>query len=521
MRKILKSTLLMCCAVLTIVVLVFFALLLWPLTTLPNVGKSGNFALEGVNIVDVANGEVLHNRTVLIEQGTIANIHSSDQRLSGADYQIISAKGKYLIPGLWDMHTHSYKLSPQLHHPLYIAHGVTSVRDMSGCMNQQDSFWACPEDRARWTVEALADKRVSPRYVLQSSYQTNGGNEVPANFPAYFTLETPDHARELVAYYASANVDFIKTYSELSVPQYLSLVDATANSQLYLAGHKPLKLSLVEVIESGQKSIEHGRLFLFECYAFIEEFRQLDNPIEQYNAQLMWRMLSHQNESACSALMEQMANSDTWWVPTLSTLKMSALSREAEFREDPRLEEVPFIRKSLIWFPDADRAAGSEVNDKGEFVHAVFYDQAKRSVNAANKAGVKLLAGTDAGDSYVFIGSGLHDELENLVSAGLTPLQALQAATISAATFSDLENQLGSVESGKLADMVLLDGNPLENISQLRNVVGVMQHGRYYDIAALQELKDFAVAQAGKASISVKYLWSMLSSPLMRIQLAD
>lgn len=511
----------MCCAVLTIGALTIFALLLWPLTTPPNAGKSENYALEGVNIVDVTSGAIHHNRIVLIEQGMIANILSSDERFSGAGFQTISAHGKYLIPGLWDMHTHSYKLSPQIHHPLYIANGVTSVRDMSGCMNRQDSYWACPEDRTQWTAETLAGKRVSPRYVLQSSYQTNGGNEVPANFPAYFKLETPTHARELVDYYTSANVDFIKTYSELSVPQYLNLAHAASNSALYLAGHKPLRLSLIEAIESQQKSIEHGRLFLFECYAFIEEFRQLDNPIQQYNAQLMWRMLNNRNESVCAVLMEKMANSDTWWVPTLSTLKMSALSRQAEFREDPRLDEVPYIRKSLIWFPDADRAAGGEVNGKGEFVHAAFYDQAKRSVNAANKAGVKLLAGTDASDSYVFVGSGLHDELENLVSAGLTPLQALQAATLSAATFSGLQNQLGSIENGKLADAVLLDGNPLENISQVRNIVGVMQYGRYYDAAALDELKTFAIVQAGKASISVKYLWSMLTSPLMRMQLAD
>lgn len=521
MKRILKTALIICCASLFTTVLAISAALIWPLDAPPNVGKSNNYAIEGVNVVDVRSGAIRHNRTVLIEQGVIVNSLSSDEAYSLADYQLISAQGNYLIPGLWDMHTHSYKLSPQLHHPLYIANGVTSVRDMSGCLNQKDSYWACPEDREQWTVESLAGMRVAPRYVLQSSYQTNGGNEVPANFPDYFKLETPEHARELLSYYASAKVDFVKTYSELTETQYSELARAAANSRLYLAGHKPLKVSLLEAIDAKQASIEHGRLFLLECYAFIDEFRILNDPIQQYNLQLMWKILSNQDEAACKSLMQQMAGSNTWWVPTMSTLRMSALSRQLEFRDDSRLSEVPYIRKSLIWFPDAKRAASGEDNENGEFVHALFYDHALRQLGAASKAGVKILAGTDATDTYVFVGSGLHDELENLVSAGLSPLSALQAATISAAQFSGLEKQLGSIESGKLADLVMLEGNPLENISHIRAIVGVMHNGHYYNKAALAELQHFVTEQASSVILNVKYLWSMLASPLMRMQLAD
>ncbi len=200
---------------------------------------------------------------------------------------------------------------------------------------------------------------------------------------------------------------------------------------------------------------------------------------------------------------------------------MSALSRQSEFRDDSRLNQIPYIRKSLIWFPDVNRAASGEDNENGEFVHALFYDRALKQLGAASKAGVKILAGTDATDTYVFAGSGLHDELENLVSAGLSPLTALQAATPSAAQFSGFENQLGSIESGKLADLVLLDGNPLENIKHVRTIAGVMHNGHYYDKAALAELQRFVTEQASSLILNVKYLWAMLASPLMRMQLAD
>lgn len=521
MKKILKRALLLCGTGFLVFAVALCALLFWPLSNAPTLGKFGQYAIVGVNVVNVSDGTINANRTVLIEHGKIANIIPSDARFSLAAYQRIPAKNKFLIPGLWDMHTHSYALSPQVHHPLYMANGVTSVRDMSGCMDKKDSYWACPANRLQWTKESLQGNRVAPRYILQSSYQTNGGNEVPADFPDYFRLETAQHAQELVEYYASAGVDFVKTYSELSPQQYASLARAVSDSELYLAGHKPISVSLTQAIASQQRSIEHGRLFLFECYAFIDQFRKLDNPIRHYNSQLMWRMLNNQDEATCHSLMQQMAASDTWWVPTLSTLKMSALSREPEFREDPRLDEIPFILKSLIWFPDANRAASSANDETGRFVHQAFYQRAQQLVSAASTSGVKLLAGSDASDTYVFIGSGLHDELENLARAGLSPLHALQAATISAAQFSGMEDQLGSIEIGKLADLVLLDADPLHDISNVRDIAGVMLNGHYYDKAALYELKEFAKAQAGKITLNVQYLWSMLASPLMRQQLAD
>lgn len=502
-------------------VLCVVLLICWPLESAPLVGKKGSYIIENANVVDVKNGVIHSDMTVLTKGAFITDIFSSNKSLPRQGSISISARGKYIIPGLWDMHTHSYKISPQIHHPLYISNGVTGVRDLSGCMDQQDSYWACINDRVSWTNEASLGIRVSPRYVLQSSYQTNGGNEVPNGYPPFFKLETRHHAQTLTFFYKSAGADFIKTYSELSIDQYQNLADAVSESDIYIAGHKPIKVTLDQAIDAKQKSIEHARLFLFECYKEIASFRKMDNPIQHYNTELMRRMLNQQDEKYCQSLMKVMAKSDTWWVPTLTTLQMSAFSNNANFRDDARLDEVPYVLKAMIWFPDADRAVANGYDNSGQFVHRTFFNKALHQVGAASNVGVKLLAGTDAGDTYVFAGSSLHDELAMFVDAGISPLAALQAATISAAKFSDLEDKFGSVEVGKAADLVLLDENPLENINNTRKIFGVMQNGIYYDRRAVRELTEFVEGQANSIQLNVRYLWNALYSPLMRQQIAD
>ena len=143
--------------VLTFVFIVFvfiFALIALPMESAPLLGVKDFFAIENVNVVDVRDGSVLEDTTVLISDGNILDIIPSDNYRKNPEFTSIIAKGKYMIPALWDMHTHSLKLSPQIHHPLFIANGVSAVRDMSGCMDRQDNYWACIEDRIQWTNEA-------------------------------------------------------------------------------------------------------------------------------------------------------------------------------------------------------------------------------------------------------------------------------------------------------------------------------------------------------------------------------
>jgi hypothetical protein len=492
-----------------------------PLKSAPIVGVKGNFSLSDVSVVDTVGGDILAGMTVVIEQGRISQILPSSQYQSRSGFVDISARGKYLLPGLWDMHTHSLKLSPQLHHPLFIRHGITSIRDMSGCLSRNDSYWACPEDRALWEQQAISGERVSPRYPLQSSYQTNGGSEVPTAYPGFFRLTDREDARKLVNFYAEQNVDFIKTYTELNSEQFDNLVEFTARKAIALAGHKPLTVPLVRALQAGMKSIEHGRLFLFECFDGIETFRQLDNPIAHYNAQFMRQMLRDQNKEKCTALMQAMASSDTYWVPTLTTLKMSAMANDLSFRSNSALEYIPYVVRKLLWEPDINRASQQGYDQEGRFVHADFYAAASAQVGIAHHQGVKLLAGTDNIDTHVFSGSSLHDELKMLVDAGLTPLEAIQAATINAARFSGLDHVFGSVEPGKHADLLLLNENPLLDIRNTKDIFGVFMAGQYFDQEALATLDRYAVEMGQSIRVNLQFLFNILASSLMRVQLAD
>ena len=492
-----------------------------PLESAPLVGVKGDYSLSHVNIVNTISGGISRDMTVLIKKGRIVEILPSNQYQPRSNFIDISAEGKYLIPGLWDMHTHSLKLSPQLHHPLFLRYGVTSIRDMSGCLIERDSYWACPEDRELWEKQALDGERISPRYPLQSSYQTNGGSEVPEAYPDFFRLSNEADARKLVEFYVERNVDFIKIYTELSADQYDDLIDYSKQKNIAVAGHKPLSISLAHALDTGLESIEHGRLFMFECFDGIESFRALDNPISQYNAQFMREIMLNQNQEVCAVLMEAMANSDTRWVPTLTTLRMSAMANDPAFRQDPRLKYIPYIIKKLLWEPDIGRASSKGYDQQGRFVHADFYADASAQVGYANAVGVELLAGTDNIDTYVFSGASLHDELAMLVDAGLTPLEALQTATINPAKFSNLDHDFGSVEINKQADLLLLNANPLSDIRHTADIFGLVFAGQYFDHEALETLDKFAIDMARSFQVNVRFLYDILASPLMRIQLAD
>ena len=197
------------------------------------------------------------------------------------------------------------------------------------------------------------------------------------------------------------------------------------------------------------------------------------------------------------------------------------MANDPSFRHNSALETIPYIVRKLLWEPDINRASQQGYDQAGEFVHADFYAAASAQVGIANRLGVKLLAGTDNIDTYVFSGASLHDELGMLVEAGLTPLEAIQTATINAARFSGLDHEFGSVELGKHADLILLNENPLLDVSNTKDVFGVFMAGLYFDQEALATLDRYAVEMGQSIQVNIQFLFNLFASPLMRVQLAD
>jgi imidazolonepropionase-like amidohydrolase len=501
--------------------LVTASLLMWPLPQTPRVGTAGDFLVRNVGVVDVEHGAIRHRQDVVLRDGRITAVVPTGSLRTGGSLTTIDGTGKYLMPGLWDMHTHAVKISPQYTHPLFVANGVTGVRDMSGCMSEPDTFFACIRDREAWNRALERGESLSPRYVLQSSFMINGGNEVPEGYPAFFKARNALEARQLAEFYRQAGADFLKTYSELTPDAYQSLAAEARRQGLGLAGHRPLRVALEDMLAAGQRSVEHPRMFYEECFAGAADFRALPDPPAAYDTALRWRMIDEHDSVRCAAIMDAMARSETWWTPTLQVLQLSALAGDEAFRTDSRLKYVPWLFTRLIWTPDADRVTIQPTDAAGRQQYTTLYRMARGHVGQAHAAGVKILAGTDAGDSYVFPGFGIHDELVEFVRAGLTPADAIRSATINAAAFAGMEEEYGSIETGKAGDLLLLDANPLEDVRHTQRIVGLFLGGKHLDRAALDDLLAFAEQQAGSVRANLHLLWGGLNSPLLRVQAAD
>lgn len=500
---------------------VLVALLNWPLSEMPRPGVTGDFLVRNVAIVDVVNDRIVPGRDVVVRNGRIDSIGASLAGSGQPGLVVVDGKGKFLIPGLWDMHVHSFKISPQYTHPLSIANGITGVREMWGCPSLPDSFVACGEDIERWRAGLRDHSHLAPRYIMRSSFAINGEEGVPAAAPAFFKARNMDEAQALVAHHAADGVELLKTYTNVSVAAYKALAAEASKHGLLLAGHLPVRVPLRMALAAGQHSLEHPRIFLFECYRGAAEFQALPDPVAAYTTDMRARFIDEHDPVRCAELMAAMAASDTWWTPTLQVLRMSALAGNRGFREDPRLRYIPFIIRVGLWGPDADREVAHAAHASGRDVHAELYRLALDNVRQAHNAGVRIVAGTDAGDTYVFPGFAIHDELAELVRAGLAPTDALRSATIDAARFSGKARDYGSIEAGKVADMILLDANPLTDIRSTGKIAGLFFNGQYLDRDALDELLTFAENQAGSVRTNLQLLWGALRSPVVWAQAAD
>ena len=482
---------------------------------------NGPTLISNVNIVDVEQGTIVYNQDVMLSNGLITSITSHTANNIPPNSTSIDATGRFLMPGLWDMHTHSWKLSPQLHHPLFVASGVTTVRDMSGCLSKNDAFWACPHDRQHWNQQLENGLHVGPRYIEQSSYQTNGGNEVPGGFDDFFKLGNKADAQKLIEFYKQQGVESIKPYSELSFEQYTNLVQAAKLAQLKVAGHRPISVTLDTLLDLQQDSIEHARVFLFACHPQAIEFGQLADPIAAYNADYIRSMINLRDVESCNRLMQRMSQSNTWWSPTLTTLAMGAFAEQNMESPSPHSHYIPWLVKALLWNPDRKNSYTKGFDSNQQYVHLDAFNQAQADLKQAHDMGVRILAGTDSTDTDVYSGISLHTELAWMVEAGLTPAHAIKTATYNPAKYSGLLDTAGTVAVNKRADLVLLTDNPLNDIRNTTSIEAVFLNGQYVTQTDIQHLKDYASKMASSVVTNLTLIWDMLTSPLWRVQLID
>ena len=430
---------------------------------------AGRLALRGITIVDVRVGRLVPEQTIIIDAGRIRQIGSSANVRVPAGAEVRDGTGKYIIPGLWDMHSHfDEKDLPQ-----YLAYGVTGVRAMGDCNP------TCLPAKREWQRRIEAGDLVGARIVALSSFPVVGPPSAVRKEPSFANAATPDEARQLVRYFKEQGVDFIKVYTYISRESYFALMDEARRAGLPAAGHRPANVSLIELSEAGQRSVEHAHTqdFLLPCRP-AGAAPLAGGP----TAENVRRLVDEFDPSLCDGIFKTFVKNGTWWTPTLLTGRVEAYVEEIV---DQIASGHP--RYSSLTAPERERML---TNLRGQM--ARLPADARRQIYAKKlamtlrgyRAGVRVLVGTDS----PFAGSSLHEEMNELVAAGLTPVEVLKAATLDAAEFHGRTADFGSIEAGRVADLVLLSANPLAAIQNTLKIDGVILGGRYMDRTALDAL---------------------------------
>jgi imidazolonepropionase-like amidohydrolase len=443
--------------------------------------RLGVLALTHVTVIDMTGAPPKRDMTVVITGNRITAIARSSRMRIPRTSVVINAAGKFLIPGLWDMHVHFTEV--QRSFPLFIANGVTGVRNMGGEL----------EDLLRWRADVASGKLLGPR-VLTCGPIVDGPQ--PAAHGPTIVAATVAEGRQAVDMLKQRGADCVKVYDRLSREVYLAIIDQARKDGLSVVGHVPQSITTLEASAAGQKSIEHLGSILEDSSSIADELRRLaaapmppGGDFSEFPRRIAARgerMLDTYDEQKAKGLFADLVKNQTWQVPTLVTKRALTFVDDFDRNGDERLKYVP--QSELQWWsPQKNfllryRTPGYIVYSKRRFQKEL------ELVGALHRAGVPLMTGTDLSIPYTFAGFSLHDELALFVQAGLTPMEALQAATRNPAVFLGELSSQGTIERGKIANLVLLDANPLENIRNTQRINAVVLNGRYLAKEALQKM---------------------------------
>lgn len=441
-----------------------------------------DLAIQNVTVIDAANG-VRTDQTVLVSDGRITAVQSAEEDVNATES--LDGAGQYLIPGLWDFHVHltydaRFTESMPNH---FLHHGITSIRDTGGPLDLVASAVA----------DIRTEGRTAPRVFFAGPLLDGEHVVYDGVNNALLGIGNPDveTARANMARLDEAGVDFVKIYEMVSPAVFAVLVEEAEARGLPMDGHVPLSMRAREVGPHVQ-SLEHLRNIEMDCTAapealHAERQRRLANPEGVPGASLRSQLHQLQripsvtayDEASCAEVIQAMMG--TIQVPTL---RLNALSLQPPFSRADWGEEVAKLPVAVreSWAAPAGGPLGGRSTD------TTFPDWSLFLIGLMHEAGVPIGAGTDTPIGFAAPGYSLHSELEMLVRAGMPPIEALRSATIRPAEFFGLEGEMGRIEPGMLADLVLLSGNPLDDITLTRTVQAVVTKGELLDRGELDGL---------------------------------
>ncbi|UCF20056.1 MAG: amidohydrolase family protein [Gemmatimonadota bacterium] len=440
--------------------------------------------VRNVTVIDGTGADAKRAMTVVIEGRRIAAIGKDESLVYPASGHVIDGTGKYLIPGLWDMHVHLRDLDGTL--ALFIVNGVTTVRDMgsdlelTAAMREEIEAGRLVGPRIKTAGMAVESSNWVAQYIDLMREQGADEEAVEKFLNTRIMVGDPREARTVVDSLRALGADFIKIRHAQSPEVFAAIAAAAADAGTHLVGHYVWILSLEESADGGQRSIEHNIFPGFD-----------ERTPEQKQA-----------------IFEALLRNDTHLVPTLVTNAIQtldfegvrAIAEDVDGSIDARNRYVSrTIREG--WIETVALDAADDERPPPEVIQQMIASS-NRFLLEARQAGVKMMAGTDVPTTGTFLGFSLHDELALLVETyGMTPMEALRSATALPAAFMGLDAEVGTIEVGKRADLVLLDADPLADVKNTRLVDTVIASGRVFDRATREEiLSEIGASIAGGAN---------------------
>jgi imidazolonepropionase-like amidohydrolase len=436
---------------------------------------SSTLIIHDVTVIDATGAPAKPHQTVIVRDGKIEAIDSSGIGFGGKlPATHVDGTGKFLIPGLWDMHVHMvfgdwFPHGKEVTLPLFIANGITGVRDMGGEL----------EVLQQWRKEISAGTLIGPRIVM-SGPMLDGPKP---RFPSSIAIKTPEDGRRAVDDLKRRGADFIKLQSLIPRDAVFAIANEAKKQDIPFVGHVPDAVRASEASNAGQKSFEH-LIGIFEGSSPLEdEFIKGTKTEKQF--------LSTYDPKRAETLFALLAKNQTWQCPTLVWERGGNLIDQTDFAHDTRAKYVPGYWKDVTWKRFTDEIE-HDFNTDDLATRKAFVEKELEVVNAMHHAGIPFLAGTDTPPGvYIFPGFSLHEELQRFVAAGFTPMEALQTATLNPAKFLSMEDRVGTIQKGKIADLVLLDANPLDDIRNTQKIAAVIVNGRYLSRADLVKMIAF------------------------------
>jgi len=423
--------------------------------------------ISRINIIDVEKGIVIKDMNVFIKDAFITDIIPGNQQtnLPKSD-TVINGKGKYLIPGLWDMHTHVF--APDQMFPLLVANGITGIRDMFDYIKNV-SQW-----RNRMQTGSLLNIDL-----FVSGPIVDGPKPV---WPGSVAVSNAEEGRTAVdSVKNKLKADFVKVYSLLSRESYFAIADEAKKQNIPFAGHVPNVITVTEAARSGQKSLEH-------LYGFIEATGDSSDFYFQYQQgnvkDTVWKgrdyrrkfLLRTFNPEKLKMVLKEMKGTGAWVSPTMTVNYGIAQMDDTTLLNSSRMQYMGIFYRNF-W----DYRKDFRFKTFTEETFSLFkkeFDLKLKIVKAIHDAGIPLIAGTDFPNPHCYPGFSLHDELQWYVKAGLTPAQALRTATLNPALYFGIQQTHGTVAAGKIANLVMLSNNPLDDIANTQKIEMVILRGK-------------------------------------------